>query len=292
MGYVAPLSLVTRTREWARKPKIRFRLKVIALTAVLIGAVWSVVTLDLTWSQIQPGYLLLNLLALAPINLYLAALAFQINGQAIGHAIPLPQSLLTVSTANVAELLPLPGGALVRGAALVDAGASVADSTKIVVLASLLTLFISLTASLAALGVLSDPAWLWLATLSGLGFLTVLVLAARFVSPRDLSAMVAVRLVTLVLTVVRIIVAFATLGISISWIESTLYAIAPTLGATVAIIPAGFGLNEAIAAGLAALIASSAASAFLATALNRVLGLIVGAVFVISLPVISKARGK
>ena len=94
---------------------------------------------------------------------------------------------------------------------------------------------------------------------------------------RLVVAMVAVRFVTLAVTVLRLIVAFATLGEDLGWIEAALYAVAPTLGTAVGIVPAGLGINEAIAAGLATLVAGSSATAFLAVALNRALGLAVGA---------------
>lgn len=87
----------------------------------------------------------------------------------------------------------------------------------------------------------------------------------------------------LLLTLLRLIIAFATFGVTIGWVDAALYAIAPTLGAAVAIVPAGLGVNEAIAAGLATLIAASSASAFLAIALNRVLGLVAGGAMVLAM---------
>ncbi len=286
------LPLVSRFRGWLQRPDIRRVLRIVGLVLVTAGAIWSAATLDLTWSALSPSLLVFNLFVLSPIILFLAAIAFRINARAIGCDIAKPRSLYTVATANVAELLPLPGGAVVRGAALVDAGASLADSTRMVVLASLLTLFMSLTLSLSALTVLAQAQWVWLALASTLGLAGVIFALIRFVGLSSAAAMLGIRVVILVFSVFRVGIAFATLGPAIGWIEAALYTVAPTLGSMVAIVPAGLGVNEAIAAGLAALVAASSASAFLAIAMNRVLALVAGAVMVVLLPLIQGASVK
>lgn len=279
-----------RFRAWSQRPGVRRGLRLLGLVLVTCGAIWSVATLELSWRSLSPGFLLLNILALTPLNVLFAAIALRINARALSCDIPARQSISTVAAANVAELLPLPGGAVVRGAALVDAGAGVGDSTRIIILTSLLTLFMTLTLSLGALAWLADPAWIWAMLASGLGLAAILLRLSRRAAAILIAAMVSVRIAMLTLTVVRIAVAFATLGMLIPWAEAALYAVAPTLGAAVAIVPAGLGVNEAVAAGLAALIAGSSATAFLAVALNRVLGLCAGAVMVFALPITKAAN--
>ena len=278
-------SLVQQFRAWHQRPSVRGGLRLLGLVVVVCGAIWSLATLELNWRSLSPGLLFLNLLVLTPLNILIAAIALRVNARTLGCDIPNRRSIYTVATANVAELLPLPGGAVVRGAALVDAGAGIGDSTRIIILTSLLTLFMTLTLSLVALTLLADPAWVWLCMASGMGLAGVLVILNRHAAPRYIVAIIAVRIAMLILTVLRVAVAFATLGLLISWTEAALYAVAPTLGAAVAIVPAGLGVNETVAAGLAALIGGSAATAFLAVALNRVLGLCAGAVMAVALPV-------
>ena len=279
------MGAIYQVRDWAQQPRIRFGLRVFGLTLLVFGAVWSITTLELDWRSLSLFDLLLNFLLLTPLNLVLAALSFLVTARAVGRDLSGAQSLQIVATANLAELLPLPGGALVRGAALVDAGASVADSTRIVILTSLLMLTMLLTFSATALALSVSPIWGVIAGASALGLLAVLVLLARRVAARHIFAMVGVRALTLVLTVIRLIFAFAALGAALQWLDAVVYSAAPTLGTAVAIVPAGFGISELIAAGLATLVAGSSATAFLAVALNRVLGLVVGAtmVFVLSL---------
>ncbi|MEM9971974.1 MAG: hypothetical protein AAF762_12870 [Pseudomonadota bacterium] len=256
-------------------------LRVVGIAVVLIGAIWAVASLGLTWSDLSLFHLALNLFLLTPALLVVAALSFKITALALRRDVSNSLAIHTVAAANVAELLPLPGGALVRGGALVKLGAGVGEATRAVLLTALLTLALTVMLSGVALGMLSNALWYWVAVGALAAVFVVLGLLGRHVAPRYLPAMVAVRLVTLLLTVCRLVAAFGALGADLGWIEATLYAVAPTLGTAVGIVPAGLGVNEAIAAGLATIIAGPAATAFLSVALNRALDLSVGAFWVL-----------
>lgn len=275
-------SAVARLKAASKRPGIRIGLRIAGIVVLTSGAVWAIASLDLSWSDLSLVHMALNLLVLTPALLGVAALSFKITSGAVGRHVSNALAVHTVAAANVAELLPLPGGALVRGGALVKAGAGVGEATRVVLLTALLTLALTLTLSGTALGVLSDALWFWIAAAGLAAVLVVLGLLGRHTAPRYLVAMVAVRLLTLAVTVLRLIVAFATLGEDLGWIEAALYAVAPTLGTAVGIVPAGLGINEAIAAGLATFVAGSSATAFLAVALNRALGLAVGAGLVLA----------
>lgn len=266
----APLIAALKKRGTSRW--VRFA----GLAILAIGAIWAVVSLDLTWSSLSLFHLAVNFLVLTPAMLGLAALSLKITCRAVGGRISNASALQTVATANVAELLPLPGGALVRGAALINMGTSVAVATSVVLLTSMLTLCLTVTVSALALSALGHLLGLWGGAATLIGVLLVLVFLAKYASLQYLLGMVVVRLLSIAMTVLRLIAAFATLGADIGWIEGALYSAAPTLGAAVGIVPAGLGVNEAIAAGLATMISASPETAFLAVALNRALGLAVG----------------
>lgn len=264
-----------------RLPAVRTGLGLLGLAVLASGAIWAVASLDLNWSDISLLHLTLNLLVLTPALLAVAALSLKITSRAIGREVPNALAIHVVAAANVAELLPLPGGALVRGAALVKVGANVGEATRLVLYTALLTLGLTLAVSGLALGALSDAIWYGIAAAALAAVVVVLLLLSRHAAWRYLMAMVAIRLAALAVTVLRLVVASATLGSDFGWIEAALYSAAPTVGAAVGIVPAGLGVNEAIAAGLASLVAGSSATAFLAVALNRALGLAVGAVLVL-----------
>ena len=271
------MAILQAARDGLRRAEVKKGLRIVGLALLLAGAALSASTLDLAWSDLSPGYLFLNFLVLTPALLGVAAVTFRITVRVSGREITLVKALRTVAAANVAELLPLPGGAFVRGVALVETGAGVGEATRLVLLTAFLTLGLSCAISAAALGILASPAWYWLAGVMLVGVSAVLFLLSRQADVRQLSAMVAIRLLSLTLTLARLVIAFATLGATTGWLEAAIYAAAPTLGAAVGVIPAGLGVNESIAAVLATLIASSPATAFLAVALNRCLGLLVGA---------------
>ncbi|MCO6383264.1 hypothetical protein [Oceanicola sp. 502str15] len=269
--------MIAGLKATLKRPRVRAGLTIAGFAVLALGAVWAIATMDLTWSDLSPLHLLLNLALLTPVLLAVSALSLKVTFGAMGRELSIATSLHTVAAANVAELLPLPGGALVRGAALVKAGARVGEAARVVLLTAFLTLGLTLALSAFALGLLTDPIWHWIAAAALAGVGLVLFMLSRHAAPRYLLAMVAVRLLSLFVTTLRLIVAFAALGTAIGWIEALLYSAAPTVGAAVGIVPAGLGINEAIAAGLATLVSGSSATAFLAVALNRALGLAVGA---------------
>jgi len=265
----------------ALPPGARQLLRAGGLLLLVGGALWSWRVLDLDAAQLSPGLLVLNLVVLSPLNLLIAAITLRITARALDRDIGTAESLRVVAAANVAELLPLPGGAMVRGAALVKAGAGVVESARIVTLTAMLTLAMSVAVSAAALAVLGVRAGSWLAILGAALSVGLLALFARTMTRAILTGMIAVRLATIALSVVRLSVSFAILGVGVGLGEAAVYTAATSLGSTVAIVPAGFGVNEAIAAGLATLVSASPAAAFLAVALNRALGLLAGAAIVL-----------
>lgn len=265
----------------ALRPGARRLLRAGGLLLLVGGALWSWRELDLDAAQLSPGLLVLNLVVLSPLNLLIAAITLRITARALGRDMGTAQALRVVAAANVAELLPLPGGAMVRGAALVKAGAGVVESARIVTLTAMLTLAMSVAVSAAALAIFGVRVGAWLAILGAALSVGLLVLFARTMTRAILTGMIAVRLATIALSVVRLSVSFAILGAGIGLVEAAVYTAATSLGSTVAIVPAGFGVNEAIAAGLATLVSASPAAAFLAVALNRALGLLAGAAIVL-----------
>lgn len=264
-------------RARAAAPRLRPILGALGLALLLGGAVWAVSVLGIDPAQLSPGFVLLNVGLLWPLILLLAAVTLRISAAALGREIRLREALHTVSAANVAELLPLPGGAMVRGAALMRAGAGAGESARMVTLTALLTLSMVVALAGAALAVLpAAPAAPVLA--AGLAGMTASLAAlSRWTGLRVLAAMVLVRIATMAAGVVCLWASFSMLGMPVPLAEAALYTLATTLGSTVSIVPGGFGVNEAVAAGLAVLVSGTPAAAFLAVAANRALALVAGA---------------
>lgn len=266
-------------RVWHRLQGPRFRgwFRMIGLVVLLTGCLWSVNALDLRLSELSLVFLLLNLLVLSPLLLVVAGATLGLTARALGVRIVLAKAVQTAALANVAELLPLPGGALVRGAALNRAGAGLADSALMIVSTSVLTLFMSVSLSAVALGLLGQTLGWWVAGIGATGVIMTLVWLSRRVRWRLLILIFAIRILTLGINIARLAVSFAAIGVAADLARASLFSVATSLGSTVAIVPAGFGVNEMIAAALATLVATPPAAAFLAVALNRALGLSAGA---------------
>lgn len=257
-----------------RSAAIRASLKICGILLLIGGSLWSIAALDLRPDQLSPWPLLINLCLLTPLSLFCAALSLRITAQAMGLTIGLGRASVVTATAYVAELLPVPGGALVRGHALVTAGASLAASARMVTLTAVLTLSMTVAISALALTSFGLSYGLIISVIAGLAALGALGLVGRETSVGMLMAMVAVRLVALFISILRLAASFAALGLPHDWAEVILYIAATTLGSTVGIIPGGFGINEAIAASMAVLIDAPPAEAFLAVALNHALALL------------------
>lgn len=277
-----------------RKVTARWRVHLIVAAAALfaVGLGVSIGSLDLAWNQVSIGPALLILGGLGPLTLVTASISLRLSATAVGRQISFRDGLSASAIGSIAELLPLPGGALVRGAALMRAGAGIRESTWIVTLSAVLTLSMATalgSAPLLAAG--SGLGYLFLVAGSG-GTLVSVIWIARRARPSLALGMVALRLVILVLGVARVSAAFAAIGFAIRPIEAALFVISSALGSAVSIVPAGLGISEAIAAALALLVAVPPAAAFVAVALNRILGLFVSGTFALLLAGTRNARGR
>jgi hypothetical protein len=251
----------------------------------------SLDALELRWRHVSVGPVLLILGLLGPLALAVSSLSLQLSARAVGRRIGFRDGVAISAIGSVAELLPLPGGAMVRGAALMRAGAGLGESTWIVMLTALLTL--SMAAALASvplLGAGSAVGYLLLAGGLG-GTLAAAGWIGRRAGAAVVLAMLAVRLGLLAVGVAQLSAAFAAIGLAVAPIDAAVFVVASSLGATVAIVPAGLGVSETIAAALALLVEIPAPAAFLAVALTRVLGLCASGAIALALVWMPARRG-
>lgn len=244
-----------------------------AVTLFLGGLATSFAAADLSWQSLALPQILLILLVLAPMTIALAALSLQITAAAVDRRVGFSNAFSATAIANIAELLPLPGGAMVRGAALVQAGAKLSESTRIIILTALLTLFMVIAVSGIPLA-LARPSVGYAVLVAGLvgsGF--SLVPIALRAGTKLTAAMIGVRLLAMALGVLRFVVAFGAIGAALDPVDAIVFVICAALASTVTLMPAGLGIAETLAATVALAVDISPAIAFMAVALNRVLGL-------------------
>ncbi len=248
----------------------------IGLASLLLfvgGIVWALDRIAIDWSDVDLTWLALVLLVLVPANLLVAAINLQLLARAVDQRIDGRTAIMVTAYGRVAELLPIPGAAIMRGAALMQAGASAADSARILAWSSVLTL--GMAGLVAAL-----PITVRLPLLAGalaLGSAVLCAVSLRWLAGRltggQLAGMIGVRLGILATTVLRFWACFAALGYTASFFNTAVFVIGGTLTTLIGIAPGGLGISEGISAAIALTVGIPAALAFLTAALNRLLGL-------------------
>ena len=174
-------------------------------------------------------------------------------------------------------LLSFPGGALVRGAAMMSHGSGAASAAAHVTVNAVLWIACAALAAAFSLGITNPVAmtigaggltgvvgcsW-WLATRAGIG----VALAA-----------LALRMIGLVFAGLRLLAAFMAIGIVTGFIDLYPFVFATILGSAASIAPGGLGISEIVAAGIATLSTIPPEAAFVAVGLNRVIGFAVSGI--------------
>lgn len=243
--------------------------------ALLIGGVaYSISQLGIGWDDLRPGPLLVNLLLIQPAIVAFAAVTLRLSGKAIGSDIALVPATRTVGYATFAEILPLPGGAMVRGAALMRAGADLSGAASIVTVTAFLSLslIVTVAAGALAIGGLDAAIPVVLAGLAGVAFFAWRIF--RRAGAGLTAAITAIRLSTIAASGLSVHLALQAIDAPSPLLEALIVSVSGTLGSVVTIVPAGLGIGEAIAAGLATMTSIEPAAAFLALALHRSLALV------------------
>lgn len=252
----------------------RVPILVLALIGFAAGCAFSLQNLEISPSAIDRNALLAIVLLLIPASIAYGAINLMLMGHAAKVRIGFASAVKISVFSNVAEILPLPGGAIVRAAALIKAGSSKTHSGELVIAFSLLWIC---TAGAGAGLALIDLGWPAFAVLGAslAGALSICGwLTWRFGFMIAATA-AALRILGVGLVAMRLMLAFLAIGVGVTWLNSAIFAFATILGSAASIVPAGLGISE----GLSSLVAHPAgvlpAAAFLATALNRLLGLAV-----------------
>ncbi|MFZ9394856.1 MAG: hypothetical protein ACO25F_02195 [Erythrobacter sp.] len=264
---------VTALAQAISRNRARFRIPLLLLAiAIFVGGVAiSVNELSLNPGQIRYGPLAALALIVAPLAIAYSAVNMTLMGKAIGVPIGFASGIRISVFAQVAELLPIPGGAIVRPAALMKGGGGGLQSTGIVL--AFAFLWIAWAAAGGGLALWShDQLGL---VLLAVGLLAILAISywlwAKYGWNVALAANM-LRVLGVLLTVMRIVVAFWVLSLAIGWSDAFGFAFGVVLGSAASIVPAGLGIGESISALIAIPLKVEPAAAFLAVAISRLAG--------------------
>lgn len=260
-------------------PRVRAALLVLALVVVAVGLTAAVRALDLRAEQLRWGPLVVAALVISPVTLAANAAELRLAVAVVaprGRSMPWGTAGRTVVAATIANLLPLPAGALLRVEAVRRVGVGVATATGTNLVAA--GLWVAAGMGIAGTAALpSRPA----AGLSGIGLAllatTVSILLARRIGTprwgRPTATLAALELATALLHGVRLWLVLVALGVPATLRQVLVLGAAAPLAAAAGVFPSGLGLAEGLTALLAPIAALPAAAGFLATALGRVVGL-------------------
>ena len=263
-----------------RRPLWQRLLLIVAAVGFALGVYLSIRARPELVSDLN--YLPLFLLAAfgVPVTVLLNAEEFRLSGQLVGRKFSRVSAVDITIVASVANMLPIPGGTMVRIGALKAKGANLKEGTTATLLVSFIWvglaflysgawLLFSVEGSADRLGVLF--------VLFGTALLIVIIVSAIGVfRQRGMIARLTLVKTGLVLVdATRIYLCFLILGVGGTFGQASVLTVSSVVGASVSIVPAGLGIREGTAALLAPLIALGAAAGYLSTSLNRVVGLII-----------------
>jgi hypothetical protein len=272
MGPINQQRVVAIYRSLHRRvAALRVPILILAMLAFAAGCVISFRQLNISPAQLHAIPLMLLALVFVPLSIAYSAVNLMLMGKAADAHIGFGQGLRASVYAQVAELLPIPGGAIVRTTTLMKAGVSGLRSTSLVLAFSLL--WIACAACGAGIA-LADQGWVAIGLGIGGGVCALAIaawLAWRFGYWIALTA-TCLRVAGIALIALRLATSFAAVGVAMPWLASLTFAFATVAGSAASIVPAGLGVSEALSALLASPSGVTAAAAFLAAALSRLVG--------------------
>ncbi|MEM1195617.1 MAG: hypothetical protein AAGH57_05895 [Pseudomonadota bacterium] len=206
-----------------------------------------------------------------PASIAYSSVNIMLMGKAVGTPIGFVEGIRVSVFAQVAELLPIPGGAIVRTAALMNRGAGTMRSTGVVLAFALM--WVSVAAAGGGLALMGTGIAGQAVLVAGLaGSIGIFAWLTKVFGWRIALPAFALRVLGIALVSVRTVLAFAAIGLVLGWSDSLAFAFGVILGGAASIVPAGLGIGEGISALLAVPLAVAPEAAFLAVGLARVVG--------------------
>jgi len=281
-----------RTRVSSFASAYRTPLLLAATLLFVAGIIWSFASLKLKLDELHAGPALLLLLVFGPISVAYGAVGLLLLAAIAGVRVRVSTAFRIGAYAQLAEVLPIPGGAILRAGALIRAGAGPVDSSALVVASSLL--WISMAAAATGVVILNISQFTgMLLFCSGVGVSTAVCCWFANKSSWAVVRLVLVHRATgLAVNAARLKCAFAIVSVTLPLPRCLPFALATITGSAASIAPAGLGISETLGAVIARSLAVAAPSAFLALALNRILALIGAALVAIGCEIVSPAVGE
>lgn len=270
-------SLAERLRRWLVRAaefrpdaETRRRLAVAALAVFLLATGIALahlpeVSLSGTWLSL--------LVPLVVMTVALNAFEFHLVARLSGVQVGVRRALEVTIWSRAANLLPLPGGAVVRAHDLASSGGGWSTPARALIATAVASLGVSLAAVAAAVAVTGRPlvaSLFTLAAVAATGLILVVLPATRGRTGRWALALLALRAVFVLVAGLRFFVVCRALALPVPLVTALAFSLASSVASAVGIFPDGLGIREMIAGAIAPLVGIEVAVGISVTALDRV----------------------
>jgi uncharacterized membrane protein YbhN (UPF0104 family) len=276
--------LAGTVRRAASRPSVRPWLLLFAAAAFVAMAVGSFRALPDEGRSGNLWLVAVLVLVTTPATLVLNALEYRSMAHALDHDIRFDSAVRVSLVASLANYLPAPGGVAVRTAALKRAGSTIGSALSINAVA--VVIWAGAAATVAGVGlVAATPRVVAGSVAAALGLAGIGAAAgvlrrqaagsgtaagAGAGWERTFGRLLLVECAMVVVSGLRVWISLAAIGEPTNLGAAVAIASSVVIAALVGIFPAGLGLREGIAGGLAAAVGVAAAAAIAASAVDRV----------------------
>ncbi|NDY95024.1 hypothetical protein [Wenzhouxiangella limi] len=244
--------------------------------AIFTLGLWaSLVSLKLDPTTIAIDLLLVNAILGAPTALALNALGLKTSASAAGTNITFADALRVTATATASNVLPIPAGAIYHTGAIASRGVSIAVAGGFIAIGSLL--YLTLIATLIGMVIIKSNFALGVGLLitGSIASVCLIALIAVKSTCRIATLFLLIRILRLGVMVLRVWLCFSIIDVSADITQAGVVAASVSIGTLVAVMPAGLGIAETVAAALSITVGLPAAAGFTAVAINRVMTILV-----------------
>jgi hypothetical protein len=224
---------------------------------------------NLNWLYVAVIYVLI-----LPVVTLINALRFRFTAEAFGIHYSLSRSLSISIFSTVANMLPLPGGLMVRMANLKNDSNTYQNTALVSLYVSIVSALVTILLATVGYAVFSPGVTTIALCCFAIFLLATCVYLLRRTTLQDvLLHLSLVEVFSTVFDAIRTYLCFIIINSLIQWDQSLVLTIASVVGSAVSLVPAGLGVQEGAGALIATQIAILPSSAFIALALNRAIGL-------------------
>lgn len=256
-----------------RKVRIWALLVVLPLFGLALFVSWEKANISLQEVRLTP---LFFVVAGVPFTVLTSTWQLRATARAADVVVPWWDAFRVVTLGTLSGLLPVSSASLVRAGAVVYWGVSPKATGEILVFDAIAWIGISLLYSGGASYWVGAPLVASMMLGAGIGFsLLGLLLARRVLPARSAGELSTARAVGMIVEVARLTGCFLALSYTVSFLEVSTLAAASPLASILFFLPGGLGVREGFTAAIGAVVGLSVAGAFLAAALNRLVGLTV-----------------